>query len=473
MKKIVLILLLALTMINCSKNVVPVISYSVTFDADGGYPTPIAQEVEAGDKAVAPASPTKQNCIFLFWSLNGTSAYNFQLPVNSDITLQAKWEDATVVEYCQVSWELNGGSWPPGDNHATQVVKGGTLAEPNAPVKAGRTFDGWYKESTLINKVTFPYDVSNVTADFALYAKWEDVSKAGYFGTWRDDSAKEWDQFTIDADRILMAYRSGHTITIENLTWTEISNQSDFITNYPDVDYIDGYNISGIATNINGMNFIKEDRSGYAGVGDRVALNIYISADGKSVLFGMWTTESEEPWGPYSMNNVGHWQVTWNLDGGEWPSNDNHSVQVAKDGMLRAPASPTKVNNNFSGWYTASIDLITFPYDVSEATGNITFNARWTDSSPSVTLKVSVSPGAGFYASLSIRRISSGSPAQYQIPTSAGTHTINVSPGTYRVYYTYWACQTVNCMSSGWSSDFIVSSGQTKNISVTGSSVGL
>ncbi|MDR1555479.1 MAG: leucine-rich repeat protein [Tannerellaceae bacterium] len=172
MKNLVFILLATLAMASCSKGDDPVTTYTVTFDANGGNPTPVAQSVKAGDKVVAPANPTKQNYVFLFWSLNGTSAYNFQLSVNSDITLQAKWEDAAISEYWQVSWELNGGFWPSADNHVTQVVKGGTLSEPAAPAKPDQTFDGWYKESALANKISFPYDVSAVTANFTLYAKW-------------------------------------------------------------------------------------------------------------------------------------------------------------------------------------------------------------------------------------------------------------------------------------------------------------
>ncbi|RRC96624.1 InlB B-repeat-containing protein, partial [Prevotella sp. OH937_COT-195] len=86
-----------------------------------------------------------------------------------------KWQPEAQAEYWQVTWELNGGAWPSeGDNHAVQVLKGGTLAEPAPPVKANHTFEGWYKEAGLTNKVNFPYNVSNVTANFTLYAKWKD-----------------------------------------------------------------------------------------------------------------------------------------------------------------------------------------------------------------------------------------------------------------------------------------------------------
>ncbi len=148
--------------------------YTVTFETDGGTPVPSDQRVEEGSMATAPsANPTKAGYAFVFWHLSGSAtAYNFQLPVNSDITLYAKWQEESEAEYWQVTWNLNGGSWPSGDNHATQVLKGGTLAEPAEPVKSGSTFEGWYKEVALTNKINFPFDVSNVTSNFTLYAKW-------------------------------------------------------------------------------------------------------------------------------------------------------------------------------------------------------------------------------------------------------------------------------------------------------------
>ncbi len=135
----IMILLLMMTILaytGCNDKEDDVTTYTVTFDADGGSPVPSAQSVKAGEPATAPdTNPVKTGYVFLFWYLNGTStAYNFNTPVNGNITLQAKWEEEAKVEYWQVAWELNGGAWPAsGDNHATQVVKGGTLAEPAVP----------------------------------------------------------------------------------------------------------------------------------------------------------------------------------------------------------------------------------------------------------------------------------------------------------------------------------------------------
>ncbi|WP_235305952.1 InlB B-repeat-containing protein [Porphyromonas canoris] len=68
--------------------------YTVTFNADGGTPVPPAQRVEKGKTATVPSpAPTKQNFLFVAWSLDGTNAYDFQTPVTKDITLKAKWQE--------------------------------------------------------------------------------------------------------------------------------------------------------------------------------------------------------------------------------------------------------------------------------------------------------------------------------------------------------------------------------------------
>ncbi|MDR2037329.1 MAG: InlB B-repeat-containing protein [Bacteroidales bacterium] len=168
--------------------------YTVTFDTDGGSPSPSVQQVKAGDMAVAPnVNPVKTGYVFLFWYLDGVkTAYNFQTPVIGNITLYARWEDESAAEYWQVSWELNGGKWPSEDNHVSRVVKGGTLAEPAVPVKSDDTFEGWYKEADFTNRITFPYDVSTVTGNFILYAKWKNSGGDPSSVNHNISSAAEW-----------------------------------------------------------------------------------------------------------------------------------------------------------------------------------------------------------------------------------------------------------------------------------------
>ncbi len=204
--------------------------YTVSFETGGGTPVPPTQQVEAGKAATAPsANPSKTGYIFLYWHLDGTtSAYKFQTPVTSNITLHAQWQEEATVEYWNVSWQLNGGAWPSsGDNHAERVVKGGTLSEPAAPVKTGSTFAGWYTDAALANVVSFPYDVSNITANFTLYAKWttgggtpeEPAPTTLYIAGRYDGGGCCWkiDLATGDIDRILLtAYGEANDITVSN-----------------------------------------------------------------------------------------------------------------------------------------------------------------------------------------------------------------------------------------------------------------
>jgi len=88
-------------------------------------------------------------------------------------------------------------------------------------------------------------------------------------------------------------------------------------------------------------------------------------------------------------------------------------------------------------------------------------------------LSVTKSPGGGYYSGITAQAVSGGAQS-CTIPTGAGTDVVTVAPGTYRIAYTYWSCYLyVQCMSSGWSGNFTVSPGQTKNISLVGSAVGM
>ena len=67
-------------------------TYTVTFNTNGGSAVP-SQTVKAGEQAVKPANPTKANSNFAGWYTDAqlTTQYNFNSPVNANITLYAKW----------------------------------------------------------------------------------------------------------------------------------------------------------------------------------------------------------------------------------------------------------------------------------------------------------------------------------------------------------------------------------------------
>lgn len=133
-------------------------TYRVTFDADGGEPEPPSTTVREGRTVAEPETdPEKTGYTFSGWYL-GDTLYDFDTPVNGDITLTAHW---TPLQY-QVTFAPDNGTYP----WQETVSHGSTITEPDEPTYAGHTFDGWYLGDE-------PYDFETpVTGPITLTAHW-------------------------------------------------------------------------------------------------------------------------------------------------------------------------------------------------------------------------------------------------------------------------------------------------------------
>ncbi len=149
-------------------------SYTITFDANGGSPDGETLEthgdgtLDAEELSAISEGVKREGYKLMGWSLskNGPvqdlSGYTF----TGDTTVYAVWEIKTYT----VSFAGNGGSSTPSQT----VEHGKTAQEPDDPVKAGSSFDGWFTDTAL----TKEYDFSTpVTGDLTLYAKWSQVVK--------------------------------------------------------------------------------------------------------------------------------------------------------------------------------------------------------------------------------------------------------------------------------------------------------
>lgn len=185
----------------------PVVTHTVTFDADGGTPEPNAQTVNDGDAATEPTAPTKEGFTFVSWQKDG-SDYNFSSPVTDDIELKAKYK----ANVYTVTFDADGGTPTP---DSQTVEYDGTATKPADPEKEGFTFAGWFNKATdalydftlkvrenlnLIAhwgektfKVTFDTDGgSEVAEQTIVYGKTAykpaDPTKTGFtFGKWQKD----------------------------------------------------------------------------------------------------------------------------------------------------------------------------------------------------------------------------------------------------------------------------------------------
>ncbi|MGI6787514.1 MAG: InlB B-repeat-containing protein [Acholeplasmataceae bacterium] len=90
-------LMLTILLVSCDKEQPPkpepTVTFTVTFDSQGGTAVP-SQTVESGKTATEPNAPEKDGFTFGHWFLdNEAEAYVFSTPVTADITLKATWNE--------------------------------------------------------------------------------------------------------------------------------------------------------------------------------------------------------------------------------------------------------------------------------------------------------------------------------------------------------------------------------------------
>lgn len=133
----------------------------VTFDSLGGSSVK-RQVVEKNSLALRPTDPTRNGYIFTGWYVDSALQYQFSFsyPISENTTLYAGWEAISNV----VKFETNGGS----AINDIGVKTGDAFKLPEAPIKEGYTFEGWYLDKAL----TKPYQLATITESITLYAKW-------------------------------------------------------------------------------------------------------------------------------------------------------------------------------------------------------------------------------------------------------------------------------------------------------------
>lgn len=151
-------------------------TYTVTFDANGGYmttagnPEQFPVEVTYGDTVASDYgvvnNPVRDGYTFAGWFTADNQPWNTSTLVNGDITVYAHWNQGKYT----VAFDLNGA---PGTAPAAQTVgHGGTVGRPADPSWEGHEFLGWFLKGS-----DTPWDFSNtVSASATLYAGWSNSS---------------------------------------------------------------------------------------------------------------------------------------------------------------------------------------------------------------------------------------------------------------------------------------------------------
>lgn len=139
--------------------------FTVSFDAGAeGVDAPATQNVKKGSTATEPDALVTESKKVVGWYTDAQllNLYDFSTPVESDLTLHAKWAARTYT----VSFDSHGGT----EVKDQTVAYGNTATKPTDPKRDGYVFEGWKTSKGI-------YDFNTaVTGDITLKASWEEES---------------------------------------------------------------------------------------------------------------------------------------------------------------------------------------------------------------------------------------------------------------------------------------------------------
>ncbi|GAS83707.1 InlB B-repeat-containing protein [Paenibacillus amylolyticus] len=150
------------------------ILYTVSFDTTGGSDIP-DMSIGYGDQLTLINEPTSdtEGQVFAGWFADSqlTVKFDFSQPIESDVTLYAKW----AVQVQQITFDTDEGT-----TIAPQTVAyGDLLSRPTDPERTGYAFAGWFTDSGQ----PFDFAATTVVADMTLYAKWNIAVRTVTFNT--------------------------------------------------------------------------------------------------------------------------------------------------------------------------------------------------------------------------------------------------------------------------------------------------
>ena len=191
-------IIIALLLASCINNSPRI--HTVTFDFNyANAPQPYTVEIEDGAILEEPDKPTRSRYDFRAWSTDPdkNTAYDFSLPITSDITLYAIWErEYTPTVRHTITFSFNGMA----DPITRQYDYGTTLSKDDFPSLDDNTaileeikgdFMGW---GTDITGDGTPIESFTLKEDTTLYAQWDNgfVSDSDGYTVYSADGLLAW-----------------------------------------------------------------------------------------------------------------------------------------------------------------------------------------------------------------------------------------------------------------------------------------
>lgn len=342
------------------------ITYTVTFDANGGEGTMEPQTFQAGvTKALSKNAFTKDEAVFVGWSTEkdgGDEGWSFtdQQEItfrdsSSNLTLYAQWKTNA---YSFTYWKYNGNSDSSWDN--ALAFEAGEVVNVN-PV--GGTYNGHNTLYSMTissdpNTQKLTYDISRPGCTFL---GWEyTASTKTFVAKWAPV------KYTITFDG------NGGTVNGELRQDVSATYGTDLDPWNPDVLVWEGYTFQGWSRNSNGSVFLDpDDRIPCSQWTENVTLYAIWEGNQYTISYekyranqdtSLWTTTAPIPYGT---------QITIDLAGGTYDWADTIFTLTGDTALPK----PTKAGCEFLGWKYVARNH-TFKAQWKEMTFTVTFDAN-------------------------------------------------------------------------------------------------
>jgi len=369
------------------------ITYTVTFDADGGKGAVASATTGEGGTLSSLPAPTKTGYTFAGWYTSPVDGARITTitAFGANTTVYARW---TLITHT-VKFDAKGGTVTP---TVGITGEGGTLASLPAPVRNGYNFSGWFTAAAGGDSVTAGkvYD-----ANTTIYARWTPVvytvtfnatdgavsPKSGATGEgWKLASLpvptktgyafQGWFTAATGGDSVSAGkvYKANTTIYAQ---WKLVTYTVTFNANGGKVTPASGTTGEGWTL----ASLPTPTRSGYifdgwftASTGGSLVTTATVYS-ANTAIYAQWTLVT--------------YTVTFNTNGGR----SAHATGTTGEGWkLALLPAPTKAGYTFDGWFTASTGGTAVTADRAYS-ANTTIHARWTLITYKVTFEVNITGG--------------------------------------------------------------------------------
>jgi uncharacterized repeat protein (TIGR02543 family) len=351
-------------------------NYLVSFNSQGGNPTPEAQVVASGGRVTEPAAPAQTGYVFDGWhrEAEGTTVWNFAGDtVAANITLYARWIRVWTVTFNS----REGSSVSP----VTGVANGGRIAKPEPdPVRDGYGFTGWLKDAA--GTELWNFDEDTVAGNIILYARWTTMHTVAF------DSGEGSGVESVRAlNGSVIAQPANPTLANCDFEgWyreTAYTTRWNFATDTVagDLTLYARWTVT-VSFNANGGGGAPESRTLTRG-GTVTAMPGAPVWEGRRFLgwFSAASGGTEYAW-PYtaaeSVVMHAQWVAVYTIYFDTHGGPEVQAVTADTGTEVPRPADPHWVGYIFNGWFSAASDGTEYTAWPHILSGNLTLHAQWT-----------------------------------------------------------------------------------------------